>query len=211
MKVTKNSTPRVMPEDGTHIAILTQIIDWGTVTDSYGSRRKAEFIWETPELTYEFKEGEGEKPFILDRKFSMTLGRGSKLLECLSGMTGKKIDADELDLEDFLLTTCMISIQNENDGTYDNTIHNSYSPLGKTDAKRKFKPVGPVGVLDLDNFDEEFFKQLPEWKQLKIAESPEYKAIMGAKASKAKQAPVKSAPAKQAPAKTTKKAGQLFK
>lgn len=224
MKAKKNSTPRVPCPKGTHIAILFGIIDYGTQTDKFGSRRKVEFLWETPEETHEFSEERGEEPFIIDRKFALTIGRKSALKECLEGMSGEQIEEDELDLEPFLGKVCMMTIAHEADGEYTNLKIVSISPLSKTDAKRKFRPHNDLILLDLDNFDEEAFKSLPEWKRDIIAKSPEYKEAAGeaAAASKGKdkdededdrpaRKPVKkaaAAPPKKAPAKA--KAGDLF-
>ena len=116
MKVKKNSTHRVLCPEGNHITILTQILDWGTQTDSFGKRRKVELIWETPEELHVFNEERGEEPFIIDRKFALTIGKNSALADALVGLTGKSIDNDEIDLEEYLGTVGMINIKHKEDG-----------------------------------------------------------------------------------------------
>jgi hypothetical protein len=180
----------------------------------------------------------GEEPFILDRKFALTIGKGAGLADCLGGLTGTVIEVDELDLEEYLGTVGMINIKHEQDGDYTNAVHTSYAPLSKSDAKRKFKPVGEYKILDLDNFDQEVFDSLPDWKQKKIAATDEYKALVASKmakavsadnkqnqsstkanapAAKAEPAKASAKPGKAAPAKPTaaiakgSKAGKLFK
>ena len=157
MKVTKNSTPRVLCPEGNHITILTQILDWGTQTDSFGTRRKVELIWETPEELHVFNEERGEEPFIIDRKFALTIGKNSALADALVGLTGKSIDNDEIDLEEYLGTVGMINIKHKEDGDYTNLEITSYGPLSKSDAKRKITPNGEYKILDLDNFDQDVF------------------------------------------------------
>lgn len=215
MKASKKSTPRVNPPKGTHIAILTQILDWGTQHDAYGDRRKVELIWELPEELHVFNEERGEEPFIVDRKFALTISKKAALKECLEGMTGVEITDDEIELEPYLLTVCQLQINLVKDGEYENVDIQSYMQLGKNDQKRikSFKPQGEVKCLDLDNFDEEVFKTLPDWKQKLIATSPEYKEAVAGQApqqqSRATASPSKSAP-KQQPASNTK-AKDLFK
>jgi hypothetical protein len=203
MKATKNSTPRVVCPEGTHIAQLIHILDWGTVTDKHGDRRKVEFIWETPEETHEWDPEKGEQPFLLDRKVALTIGKKSALKEIIEGVTGKKVETDEYELETLLLSVCQVNVVNEEDGDYTNAQITSYMPLSKNDAKRKFKPTLPALILDLDNFDQEVWDEMMEyphlkWRLEKIMQSPEYKAIMGSKAAADK------GKSKQAPAATTK-------
>jgi hypothetical protein len=214
MKAVKKTTPRVNPPAGVHIALLTQIIDWGTQADKFGGRRKVELVFELPEELHVFNEEKGEQPFIVDRKFALTISKKSALKEALEGMTGVKIDEDEIEMEEYLLTACQLQIAIEQDGEYENVVIQSYMQLSKSDAKRKFAADGNVLILDLDNFDEEAFKQLPDWKQEKIKASPEYKeaaASRPAPKASVKSAPAKAAPAAKAqPAKSSGKAADLF-
>lgn len=224
MKVQKKSSQRVNPEPGTHIALLTQIIDWGTVTDQYGDKRKIEFVFELPEDLHVFDEEQGEVPLIVTRKFGATLGRGSEMKKCIEGLLGKSIDEDideegNYELEPLLRTVCQISTNLKKEGQYTNVEIMSYMPLPKGD-KRKFYPHGPSFIFDLDNFDQATYNEIIDWKREKIAESPEFKALEGVEApveqrqqpqqaaSAAKAAPAKTsakAPVKAAPAKTPAK------
>lgn len=212
MKAKKNSTPRVPCPKGTHIAILVGIIDWGTQTDKFGSRRKVEFLHETPEELYEFNEERGEEPFIIDRKFALTIGKKSALKEHIEGMLGERIEDDEFDLEPLLGKACQLTITHKADGEYTNVEITSVSPLSKSDAKRKFKPHNELILIDLDNFDEDEFKRLPEWKRELIMKSPEYKEAAGnavvVEEGEGEEEPV--ARKKSAPAPSKKKASELF-
>lgn len=210
MQAKRKSSERVLPEAGTHIALLTQIIDWGTVTDSFGSRRKVEFVFELPESTHVFNEERGEEPLIVTTKCALTIGKGSALKDLIEGITGEDLSkADEYELETLLNRACQLQLALKESGEYTNVEIKSYMQLSKSDSKRKFKAHGEVLMLDLDNFDEETFKMLPEWKQKKIAESPEYKeAIEQAAKIAAKKPPVPAPKGKATPAKGGK--GKLF-
>jgi hypothetical protein len=187
MKVQRVTAEKVYPEPGTSIAILFGVIDWGTQTDSYGTRRKVELLWELPEQIHEFADG--AKPIIVDRKFGATIGKNSGLREAIEGMLSITIEEDEYELETLIGTVCNLNLVIEPSGEYKNTVIKGYSPLGKSDQKRKFKNHNEYIVIDLDNFDAEAFKTLPDWKQKEIAKSPEYKEAANA-------LPVAKAPAK---------------
>lgn len=181
MKATKSSsTERVLPPKGNHLAIISQIIDWGTVKDSFGSRRKVEFISELPEHTHVFNEDDGEMPIIIDRKFANNLGsakRPSGLREFIEAITGEEVEGDEYELEDLLGVGYRVNIVIKNDGEYKNAVHKAYTMLSPAENKKLPKIQGASFVFDLDNFDQEVFDSLPTWKQGEIAKSPEYKAL----------------------------------
>lgn len=199
MKAVKKSSDKVVPPNGTHIALLTQIIDWGTVKDSFGERQKVELVFELPEERHEFKEGEGEQPLIVTRKFANTISKNAALKDAIEGIMGITLEDDEYELEDMLGKACQLQIVVKDDGEYKNVEIQSYMQLSKSDAKRKFVAEGETFVFDLGNFDEATWKLLPEWKQTEIAKSPEYKALNRKVAVSAKPTaqPVASKPAQQ--------------
>jgi hypothetical protein len=203
MKAKKVGGEKVLPSPGTHIAILIQVIDWGTQEDSFGKRRKVELLFELPEETHVFDESKGEQPLIVDRKFALSISKNSALKKAIEGVIGSKLEEEEYELEDLLNRACQLQLDViEKDG-YKNVEVLSYMPLSKSDAKRKFKAHNPVLMLDLDNFDEETFAMLPQWKQDKIKVTDEYKAAVeeAAKSSKKKATPPPAAG----------KTGKLFK
>jgi hypothetical protein len=51
-------------------------------------------------------------------------------------------------------------------------------PLTKDMAKKKFPEFNEQFVFDLDNFNQDIFDSLPEWKRDQIAKSPEYANII---------------------------------
>jgi|SRR5580765_6772077 len=213
MKAKKKQSDKVFPEDGVHVALLTQILDWGTVTDVNGDRRKVELVWELPESLHVFDEARGEEPLIVASKYGNTLGRGSYLMGVITGMMGQvTLDEDgSYELENLLGKVCQLNLAVEtNAAGYENVKILGITPLPKGD-KRKFKSNGDLKVLDLDNFDEEVFKSLPDWKQKEIAKSPEYKEVTGNSSpvpdQSGRSVGPKAAPATKAPA---KKASDLF-
>lgn len=191
MRPKKSTSKRVNPESGVHIARLIQIIDWGSQIDKFSGdegRAKVELVWELPQSLHVFNEDKGEQPLIVSRKYGNTLGRGSALKKDIESMLGHAIDK-EFEFDGLLGELCQINLSIENDGEYDNVVIQSLMPLGKDLSKKKFPEFNEQFVFDLDNFNQDLWDQLPEWKQKKIEATPEYAAVAASKpAPKAKQA-----------------------
>lgn len=193
MKTKKGgSSEKVLPKKGNEILVISQVIDWGSVKDTFGVRRKVEFVMELPNQTHVFDEDEGEMPLVVDRKFANKLGtvkRPSGLREFIEAITGEDIpaeaDEDGYELESLHGFAFRALIALQPDGEYTNVVLKSYAPLSPAEKKeyKKYKIQGPSIILDLDNFDAEVFAELPEWKQNEIKKSEEYKAL-GLKESK---------------------------
>lgn len=204
MKAKKSGGKRVNPEPGIHVARLVQILDYGKQVDKYDpeGRAKVEFVWELPEDLHVFNEDKGEQPLLVDRKFGNTLGRGSAMLECIEQMLGTKWDKEE-DLDSLLGTLCQMNTALEQDGEYENVVIKSWMPLSKDQARKKYPEYTDQFVLDLDNFNQDHYDLLPQYKKDNIAKSEEYANAVADAAPAAPaqrvQAPVaKAQPAKQA-------------
>lgn len=179
MKPKKSNTKRVYPENGTHVARLVHIIDWGSQVDKYSGdegRAKLEFIWELPEKhnLHVFNEDKGEQPLVVSRKYGNTFGRGSEMKKAVESMLGQKVDA-EFELETLLGELCQINLTVE-DGEDENknVVIQSLMPLSKDQSKKKFPEYNEKFIFDLDNFDQDVWDSLPEWKQKKIEVTKEY-------------------------------------
>lgn len=184
MRPKKSTGKKVNPEPGVHIARLIQIIDWGTQVDNYAKdgRAKLEFVWELPQSLHVFNEDKGEQPLLVTRKYGNTFGRGSAMKEAVESMLGHKVDAD-FELDGLLGELCQMNITIEQDGEYENVVIQSLMPLTKDLAKKKFIEYNDQFIFDLDNFDQDTWDKLPEWKQKEIMKSPEYAEV----ASKVKE------------------------
>src|SRR5687768_7459405 len=177
MRAKKSASKRVNPERGVHVSRLIQIIDWGSQIDKYSDegRAKVEFVWELPQSLHVFNEDKGEQPLIVSRKYGNTLGRGSAMKKDIESMLGHKIEND-FELDSLVGELCMLNLSIEQDGEYQNVVIQSLMPLTKELSKKKFPEFNDQFVFDLDNFNQEIYDSLPEWKQEQIAKSPEYAA-----------------------------------
>jgi hypothetical protein len=219
MRAKKSTSKKVYPEPGVDVGRLVQIIDLGSQIDKFSGdegRPKVEFIWELPNQLHVFNEDRGEQPLIVTRKYGNTLGRGSAMKEAIESMTGQKIDKD-FELDSLLGELCLINITLEaveGDPDLKNVQIQSLSPLTKDLAKKKYPEYNDQFVFDLDNFNQEIYDSLPEWKQEQIAKSPEYAAVAASKPAKSvasakSNGQAKAQPAAKSPFKKPAKGGTV--
>ena len=164
---------RVNPKAGLTQAVLTGLIDLGTQEETFdGITKKVKKValeWKLPTQHHIFDEAEGPQPLMLFRDVTASLHPKATLTNIVTGMLGTSLPA-EFDLRDLLGVNCMVNVAlvEKNGKTYANAA--SFSPLMDGIEKVDY----PTRSLDLDNFDEEVFSSLPEWKQEIIKKSPEF-------------------------------------
>lgn len=175
MKIKDRAKPKVPPvEPGVYIGICIGIIDLG---EQYSETFKkfsndVMIVWE---LAGETVEVDGEqKPRQLSRTFSVATSKKSKLRAFLSSWNGKQYGDDEfgeVDLFDQIGKVCQLNVVLNDTGEYANIDNLMPLPKGMpapaTDT--------PAIRWDMDAWDDEVFKTLPEWVQEKIKQSTQYK------------------------------------
>jgi hypothetical protein len=171
-------------EAGTYPARCISMIHIGTVTEQIMGKdktlNKVWISWEIPTELKEFKQGEGEKPYVINEEFNLSMNEKATLRKFLESWRGKQFTDDEaksFDVTKLLGVPCMVSI-----------VHKT-SAAGKTFAKiSNVSPVmkgftvpaqiNPSTELNYDNFDGHLFESLPEFIRKKIESSIEYKKMM---------------------------------
>lgn len=185
---------RELIEAGTYFARCYQMIDLGTQIGEYQGKetrsRKILLGFELPteQRTFKDKDGnENESPCVLSREFTLSLGDKSKLLPFLQAWRGKDFTPDQVkkfDVTVLLSVSCMIGVGvgTSKKGTQYNEI------TGITPVMKGFTPIPAIleateftmfhenGTLS-ENFNTAIFDRLPEWIQLKIKASEEYKSL----------------------------------
>lgn len=179
---------QVAPAD-TYIGILYQAIDLGTqyINNQYGEsyKWKIYLAWELHHDEHKTKDG---RPLIIGKTYTMSMDRKASLRKHLESWRGQPFvdsDFDEKNPNAFTLDKligkpCMIGVLNykKEDG---NTNH-------KIDTVTKvFKGIqvpdmhNPPLIFDMQKpyLDTEAFEKVPNWLQRQIAESPEYKSLLG--------------------------------
>lgn len=175
MKIKDRAKPKVPPvEPGVYIGICVGVIDLG---EQYSETFKkfsndVMIVWE---LAGETVEVDGEqKPRQLSRTFSVATSKKSKLRAFLSSWNGKQYGDDEfgeLDLFDQIGRVCQLNVVLNDTGEYANIDNLMPLPKGMP------APTTDTSAIrwDMDAWDDEVFKTLPEWVQEKIKQSTQYK------------------------------------
>lgn len=184
INATNNGTARELTPAGNHIARCYSMIEIGTVTEIIMNKsqtlRKVRIGWELPLETREFKEGDGEKPFVISKEYTLSMHEKSNLRKDLKSWRGKDFTEDEaksFDITKLLGVPCMINIihQPSKDGSrvYANIAGVTPMPKGV-----KCPPqFNDTVELSYDNFDEEEFEKLPDFIKDKMKSSLEYAGL----------------------------------
>lgn len=174
MRIKDKAKPKLPPvAPGVYIAICVGVIDLGEqYSEKFKNyRNEAQIVWE---LVGETVEVDGEqKPRQLSRTFSLTTGKKSALRAFLSSWNGVQYGDEQfgnLDLFDQVGRACQLNVVLNDTGEYANV--DSVIPLPKG------MPAPATGTpficWDMDAWDDEAFKALPEWVQEKIKRSTQY-------------------------------------
>ena len=177
---------RVRPPDGLHKAICVCVVDLGTHTNQYikdpKPQRKVLIQWELPEELYEFKEENGEEPFIVSKEYTASLADKANLRKDLESWRSKSFTKEELegfDLKNLIGVACQVTLitkvakSSGNERTEVSTI----VPLGKkTKVPKQITESMYFAIGDGEDEEpgtEEEFDALLEWMQKKIQDFPE--------------------------------------
>lgn len=167
----KPKAPTVEP--GVYLGICIGVIDLGEqYSEKYKNYdNKIQLVFELPSETIEV-DGKQE-PKQLSREFKITAKVGSKFRDFINAMNGKTYSDDEfkaLELFDQIGKACQLNVVLSESGEYANI--ETVMPLmkGMPAPESKTEPI----KWDMDAWDDELFKKLPEWVQEKIKKSTQY-------------------------------------
>lgn len=201
MKIKDRARPKVpIVEPGVYIAVCVGVIDLG---EQYSEKfknysNKVQFVWELP---YETMEVDGKQmPKQLSKEFAIATKKNSNLRTFISSWNSKAYtdeEFQEVELLDQIGKPCQLNVVLNDTGEYSNV--DTVIPLAKGSPapQSSTKPI----VWDMDRWDDEVFKTLPEWVQDKIKKSTQYQKehtptdSIEVKAQPASAAPVALAPA----------------
>lgn len=169
-------------EAGTYPARCYSMVHIGTIQEEFQGEKKimnkVRISWELPTELKEFKQGEGEKPYVLSKEFTLSLHEKSSLRAFLKSWRGKDFTEEEaksFDVTKLLGVTCMLSVgHKESKGKVYAEI-NSVSPIIKGFTVPA--QINPTFELNYDNFTMDAFMTLPEFIRKKMEGSLEFKKI----------------------------------
>lgn len=174
MRIKDKAKPKIPPVDpGVYMAICIGVVDLG---EQYSEKfksysNKLKIVWE---LVGETVEVDGEqKPRQLSKDFNVFTSKNSKLRALLTSWNGKNYSDDEfaeLDLFDQLGKACQLNVVLNETGEYANVDNLMALPKGFPVPKTET----PYIAFDIDAWDDDAFKALPEWYQEQIKKSTQY-------------------------------------
>lgn len=174
MKIKDRAKPKTPPvEPGVYMAVCVGVIDLGEqyseIYKSYSNRVK--FVWALPTETIEIDGKQEERQ--LSREFSVATKKSSKIRTFLSSWNSKTYTDDEfleLDLFEQVGKPCQLNVVLSETGEYANV--ESAIPLPKGIQA----PVTQTEFIlwDMDAWNDDVFKKLPEWVQEQIKKSTQY-------------------------------------
>jgi hypothetical protein len=172
-------------EAGTYPARCIAMVHIGTITEDFQGKpktlNKVRISWELPTEQKEFKEGEGDKPYVLSKEFTLSLHEKSTLRAFLKSWRGLDFTEDEakaFDIEALIGVPCMLSVTHRESG---NKTYADVSGVGKVIKGFTVPPqINKSMVLTYDNFSFEAFNTLPEFIRKKMESSIEFKKISDA-------------------------------
>lgn len=167
---------------GNHLARLYSCIDLGHQSvDWKGETKIMHKVVLTWELHGEDDSGEklvteDNKPLIVTKRYTVSLGDQSTLRKDLESWSGKKMtveDRKNFDLKNLLGKFCMLSVVHSEDGKFANVSTISAVPS----AMRNSLPDGinPITHFWLQEFDQAKYDALPKYYKEKITESSEWR------------------------------------
>lgn len=181
---TSESTANFKPiEAGTYLARCFQMIHIGTITEDFKGEKKTQnkvrITWELPTELKEFKQGEGEKPIVLSKEFSLSMHEKANLRAYLKSWRGKDFTEEEataFDVTKLLGVPCMISVSNREDKGKTYADISGISPVMK--GLTVPPQINPNLEFNYDNFNFDKFKSFPEFIRKKMESSAEYKKMI---------------------------------
>lgn len=164
---------RVLAPEGAHLANVIKLIDLGTQPFGSEGEMKQKFRASFELVNEPMEDG---RPIVVDQDFIFSKGQNSACYKFFNALSNGKITAkwlpDYVDFNEYIGLPCTVTVKhNESKGKmYANVT--SVGPVMK--GIQTVAPINELVVLDLSNFDEKVFNDLPEWLRTKIASSPEY-------------------------------------
>lgn len=182
--VASASTEIDLPPAGNHLAICFQVIDLGTQKEEFKGevkfQRKIRISFELPEEKKKFKEDDIEKPYVISKEYTLSLGKKANLRHDLESWRSKGFTEEELkgfDLAKLLGAPGYVQVIHKTSGK-----GNDYAVVNSITSKPKSVQAPPLTnpklEFSLSEFSQSIFDSLPDFLKEKIKKSPEYNEII---------------------------------
>lgn len=178
---------------GTYVARCFSMVHIGTVVENINNRpvqvNKVRVSFETPNETKEFKEGEGQKPYIVHKEFTLSMNKKASLRKMLESWRGKPFtdeEAGKFNIAKLIGVSCMITVIHKTSAA--GNVRAEITAITGLPKGFECPPqVNPGFEFSHQEWDNEKFGKLPEFLQNKIRSSVEYKMRFGEEFTPAQQ------------------------
>lgn len=167
------NTETILPSEGLHDARIIGFVELGTQKTDWGDKFQVEVAIELVDESAVFNEEDGEKNFVKYMRCTKSLGKRATLGKLVRKVHPEDIDElEEVEMDDILNQPLRVEIEYSEDEQYANIV--GFFKVKEKDADKIDEAENEAYSLYLDeNFDQDVFDTLPDWKQEMIAESPE--------------------------------------
>lgn len=164
--------------EGEHIARCIAVVDLGTQHSELYNKEshKVRFTWELPACKKVFKEENGPEPFIISRKFTLSMHKQSALLPFLERWRGRKFTKEELegfDLKKLLSAPARLLIihDTKDDGAVRASVDTALPCKPQDCPPQILKSV----YYEVEMGRNDVFKSLPQFLQEDISKCNEFR------------------------------------
>ena len=115
MRLKEKNAERILAPEGVHQARLIRLVDCGSqYSEKYKkSSRKVRVTFELVDTKHIFDEEKGEQPFLIDREYTLSIGKRSTFRKDLDSWRGTKLtkaEADDFNPEVLLGTAGLVQM-----------------------------------------------------------------------------------------------------
>lgn len=185
MRLKEKNSERILAPEGVHQARLIRLVDCGSqYSEKFKkSSRKVRATFELVDAKHIFDEDKGEQPFLIDREYTLSIGKRSNFRKDLDSWRGTKLtkaEAEDFDPDELLNSAGLVQVVHVPSADGEETYANINSLMALPKGTKVSEPENEVFSFWLeDKLDSSRFDEFPEFIQDKIANSPEYKALTG--------------------------------
>ena len=175
----------IQVEPGTYVARCYSMIEIGTIEVEFKGEKKKQhkvaITWELPTETAIFHEEEGPEPFVVSKKYTLSMHEKSNLRKDLESWRGKGYtdkEAEKVDITKLIGQPCLLSViqsPRPDDASKTYTAISSITKMMK--GQECPDQINPTRILSYDEFNWEVFDSLSDYMKDMIRSSEEYKRM----------------------------------
>jgi hypothetical protein len=175
----------IQVEPGTYVARCYSMIDIGTVEIEFKGEKKKQHkvsvTWELPTETAIFHDDKGPEPFVVSKKYTLSMHEKSNLRKDLESWRGKGYtdkEAERVDITKLLGQPCLLSVIHQPRPDDPSKTYTAISSITKMMKGQECPDqVNPMRELSYDNFNWEVFESLSDYMKNQIKSSDEFKRL----------------------------------